>query len=94
MNKLREDDMIGKIKADSITSITKIRSIEAVPGMPWVYQVFAAKELHARSSEGSGTSRPFASETRSGRSRCSLVHLKGTGVLTDSSRSSREASSN
>lgn len=46
LNKLREDDTVGKIKADSITSSMKIRSMEAVPGMPWVYQVFAAKEIH------------------------------------------------
>ena len=46
MNKFRDDDTLGKIKADSITSSIKIRSIEPVPGMPWVYQVFAAKEIH------------------------------------------------
>jgi len=51
MNKLREDDTIGKVKADSITSSMKIRSIEAVPGMPWVYQVFAAKEVHRLNSQ-------------------------------------------
>ena len=51
MNKFREDDTIGKIKADSITSSMKIRSIEAVAGMPWVYQVFAAKEVHRLSSQ-------------------------------------------
>jgi hypothetical protein len=51
MNKLREDDTIGKIKADSITSSMKIRSIEAVPGMPWAYQVFAAKEVHRLNSQ-------------------------------------------
>lgn len=51
MNKLREDDTIGKIKADSITASMKIRSIEPVPGMPWVYQVFAAKEIHRLNSQ-------------------------------------------
>ena len=51
MNKLREDDTIGKIKTDSITSSMKIRSIEVVPGMPWVYQVFAAKEVHRLNSQ-------------------------------------------
>jgi hypothetical protein len=51
MNRLREDDTIGKIKADSITSSMKIRSIEAVPGVPWVYQVFAAKEIHRLNSQ-------------------------------------------
>ena len=51
MNKFREDDTLGKIKADSITSSIKIRSIEPVPGMPWVYQVFAAKEIHRLNSQ-------------------------------------------
>jgi hypothetical protein len=46
MNRFREDDTLGKIKAEAITSSLKIRSIEPVPGMPWVYQVFAAKEIH------------------------------------------------
>jgi type IV secretory pathway TrbF-like protein len=51
MNKFREDDSLGRIKADSITSSIKIRSIEPVPGLPWVYQVFAAKEVHRLSSQ-------------------------------------------
>ncbi len=51
MNKLREDDSVGKIKADSITSSMKIRSIEAAPGMPWLYQVFATKEVHRLNSQ-------------------------------------------
>jgi hypothetical protein len=51
MNRFREDDTLGRIKADSITSSIKIRSIEPVPGMPWVYQVFAAKEIHRLSSQ-------------------------------------------
>ena len=46
MNKFREDDTLGRIKADSITSSIRIRSIEPVAGVPWVYQVFAAKEIH------------------------------------------------
>ena len=51
MNKFREDDTLGKIKADSITSSIKIRSIEPVPGIPWVYQVFAAKKIHRLNSQ-------------------------------------------
>jgi hypothetical protein len=46
MNKFREDDTLGKVKAEAITSTIKIRSIEPVAGMPWAYQVFAAKEIH------------------------------------------------
>lgn len=51
MNKFREDDTLGRIKTDSITSSIRIRSIEAVAGMPWVYQVFAAKEVHRLTSQ-------------------------------------------
>jgi hypothetical protein len=51
MNKFREDDTLGKVKAESITSSVKIRSIEPVPGMPWTYQVFGAKEVHRVSSQ-------------------------------------------
>lgn len=46
MNKFREDDVLGKVKADAITSSVKIRSIETAQGMPWTFQVFAAKEVH------------------------------------------------
>lgn len=45
MNRFREDDTLGRIKTDSITSSIKIRSIEPAAGMPWAYQVFAAKEV-------------------------------------------------
>ena len=51
MNRFREDDTLSKIKADSITSSIKLRSIEPVAGMPWVYQVFAAKEIHRLNSQ-------------------------------------------
>lgn len=51
MNKFREDDTLGKIKADSITSSIKLRSIEPAQGMPWAYQVFAAKEIHRLNSQ-------------------------------------------
>jgi hypothetical protein len=46
MNKFREEDTLGKIKADTITSSVKIRSMELVPNVPWTYEVFAAKEVH------------------------------------------------
>jgi hypothetical protein len=52
MDKFRDDDTLGKIKAESITASIKIRSIEPVAGMPWVYQVFAAKEIHRLNSQG------------------------------------------
>jgi hypothetical protein len=51
MNKLRDGDTLGKIKSDQITSALKIRSIEPVASLPWVYQVFAAKEIHRISTQ-------------------------------------------
>jgi hypothetical protein len=51
MNKFREDDTLGRIKTESITSSIKIRSLEPVAGLPWVYQVFAAKEIHRVTSQ-------------------------------------------
>jgi hypothetical protein len=51
MNKFREEDALGKIKIDSITSSIKIRSIEPVANMPWTYEVFAAKEVHRLTSQ-------------------------------------------
>ena len=52
MNKFREEDMIGKVKADSITS-GRARSVRLSPppGMPWTYQVFASKEVHRLNSQ-------------------------------------------
>jgi hypothetical protein len=43
--------ILGRIKTDSITSSIRIRSIEPVAGQPWVYQVFAAKEIHRITSQ-------------------------------------------
>ena len=46
LNQLRNQDLVGKIKDEQITSSFKIRSIEMVPGQPWTYQVFGVKEVH------------------------------------------------
>ena len=46
LNQLRDQDLIGKIKDDQITSSFKIRSIERVAGQPWTYQAFGVKEVH------------------------------------------------
>lgn len=46
MNKLRDDDTVGRIKADHIISDFEIRSIQPVKGTPWAYTVFAVKEVH------------------------------------------------
>lgn len=46
MNKLRDDDTVGKIKNDHVISDFEIRSIEHVKGTPWTYTVFGVKEVH------------------------------------------------
>ena len=46
LNLLRDQDLIGKINEEQITSSFKIRSIEPLPGQPWTYQTFGIKEVH------------------------------------------------
>ena len=46
MNRLRDDDTVGKIRADHVISDFEIRSIEHVKDTPWSYTVFGAKEIH------------------------------------------------
>jgi hypothetical protein len=46
LNQLRDQDLIGKIKDEQITSSFKIRSMEPVPGQPWTYETFGVKEVH------------------------------------------------
>lgn len=46
LNLLRDQDLIGKINEEQITSSFKIRSIEPLPGQPWTYQAFGVKEVH------------------------------------------------
>jgi type IV secretory pathway TrbF-like protein len=46
MEKLRDDDTIGKIQQDQIISDFRIRSIERCKDAPWSYVVFGVKEIH------------------------------------------------
>ena len=46
MDKLRDDDTIGKIQQDQIISDFRIRSIERWKDAPWSYVVFGVKEIH------------------------------------------------
>ena len=46
MNKLRDDDTVGKIKDDHVISDFQIRTIEPAKGTPWTYTVFGVKEVH------------------------------------------------
>jgi type IV secretory pathway TrbF-like protein len=46
MNRLRDDDTVGKIKDGNIISDFRIRSIETVKNAPWSYVAFGVKEVH------------------------------------------------
>ena len=46
MNKLRDEDTVGKIKGGHMISDFEIRSIEHVKRTPWTYSVFGVKEVH------------------------------------------------
>ena len=46
LGKLRDDDTVGKIKQDRITSQLKIRTIDPVKDAPWTYVAFGVKEVH------------------------------------------------
>jgi hypothetical protein len=46
LNKLRDDDTVGKIQEDHIISDLRIRSIERTKNAPWDYVVFGVKEVH------------------------------------------------
>ena len=46
LGKLRDDDTVGKIKEDRITSQLRIRTIEPIKNAPWTYAVFGVKEIH------------------------------------------------
>jgi type IV secretory pathway TrbF-like protein len=46
MNKLRDDDTIGKIEQGHIISDFRIRSIERTKSTHWDYVVFGVKEVH------------------------------------------------
>jgi len=51
MNRLRDDDTVGKIRADHVISDFEIRSIERVKDTPWTYTVFGIKEIHRVKSQ-------------------------------------------
>jgi hypothetical protein len=46
LNKLRDDDTVGKILQEHIISDLRIRSIERTKNAPWDYVVFGVKEVH------------------------------------------------
>lgn len=46
LNKLRDENVVGKIKDENMISDFRIRSIERVKNTPWLYVAFGVNELH------------------------------------------------
>jgi len=46
MNRLRDEDIVGKVKNDRIISDFRIRSLEQINGTPWSFVAFGVKEVH------------------------------------------------
>lgn len=46
VSELRQQDLVGKIKDEAITSRFRVRSIEPVRGQPWAYVAIGVKEVH------------------------------------------------
>jgi len=46
LNRLRDEDTVGKVKNDRIISDFRIRSLEQINGTPWSYVAFGVKEVH------------------------------------------------
>ena len=57
MNKLRDDDTVGKIQQDHIIADFRIRSIQRTKNAPWDYVVFGVKEVHKVKSGSEVTDR-------------------------------------
>ena len=57
MDKLRDDDTIGKIQQDQIISDFRVRSIERSKDAPWTYVVFGVKEIHKVKNDSETTER-------------------------------------
>ena len=57
LNKLRDDDTVGKIQQENIISDLRIRSIERTKNTPWDYVVFGVKEVHKVKSGAEVTDR-------------------------------------
>lgn len=55
MNRLRDDDTVGKIRADHVIADFEIRSIDHVKDTPWTYTVFGVKEIHRVRSQSETT---------------------------------------
>ena len=57
LSKLREEETVGKIKQDRITSQLRIRTIEPVKDSPWTYVAFGVKEVRRLRDQVESTDR-------------------------------------
>jgi hypothetical protein len=57
MNRLRDEDTVGKIQQDHVISDLRIRSIERTKNGPWDYVVFGVKEIHKVKNGAEATDR-------------------------------------
>ncbi len=57
VNKLRDDEVLAKIKANNMVSTFKVRSIELVKGSPYSFMAFGVKEIHQLRSGVESTDR-------------------------------------
>jgi hypothetical protein len=63
LNKLRQEDTVGKVKEESITSRFKLDAIEPYEKQPWTYVVFGVKEVSRVQQETERTDRIVARYT-------------------------------
>lgn len=55
--KLREDDTVGRVNEETITSRFKLQSIEPMEKQPWTFVAFGVKEVHRVQQEVERTDR-------------------------------------
>lgn len=63
LNKLRQEDTVGKVKEETITSRFKLDAIEPYEKQPWTYVVFGVKEVSRIQQETERTDRIVARYT-------------------------------
>lgn len=63
LNRLRQEDTVGKVKEDTITSRFKLDAIEPYEKQPWTYVVFGVKEVSRIQQQTERTDRIVARYT-------------------------------
>lgn len=63
LNRLRQEDTVGKVKEETITSRFKLNAIEPYEKQPWTYVVFGVKEVSRVQQETERTDRIVARYT-------------------------------